>query len=142
MTRRLPTDDAVREAMTTVLAEAERLGRHATVTAVERRLGVPHPTFYRNYPELIDWFKSQAAALRQARTARGKAPHTDEQETLARLRRENEDLRRTVKIYAEKIRQLTLDNEGLQAVVNARAGVADLDARRRRAQSAGPIGPC
>jgi AcrR family transcriptional regulator len=141
MTRHLPTDNEVREAMAAVLAEAEQSGRHATVSAVERRLDIPHPTFYRNYKDLIERFKEQAGALRTARAARRAAPRTPLEETIARLRRENEDLRRTVNLYAEKIRQLTLDNDGLQAVVNARAGVADLDARRRRTDT-GATGPC
>jgi hypothetical protein len=118
--------------METVLAEAQDFGRHASVAAVERHLGIAHPTFYRNYPELIEWFKTQSSGLRQARTARGTVARTDEAEALRRLRRENEDLRRTVKIYAEKIRQLSLENEGLRAVANARSGVADLQDRRRR----------
>ena len=42
-----------------VLREATEAGRHPTVTAVERRLGIAHPTFYRNFPHLITWFKEQ-----------------------------------------------------------------------------------
>lgn len=142
MTRHLPSHETVRQAMATVLAEAQQTRRHAPVTAVERNLGIAHSTFYRNYPELIEWFKAQAAELRQARSARDTVPRTDQEETLGRLRRENEDLRRTVKIYAEKIRQLSLENEGLLAVANARSGVTDLqDRRRRRDEERGTGGP-
>ncbi len=49
---------------------------------------------------------------------------------MARLRRENEDLRTLTKLYAEAIRQLTLDHAELEAKVNAQAGVTTLDARR------------
>ncbi|MER7835357.1 hypothetical protein ABTY98_05450 [Streptomyces sp. NPDC096040] len=34
-------------------------------------------------------------------------------ETIARLRREKDDARRTIAVYAERIRQLTLENERL-----------------------------
>jgi hypothetical protein len=49
-----------------------------------------------------------------------------------RLRRGNEDLRRLVKIYAESIRQLTLDHLELEAKLNAAASVATLSSRRNR----------
>ena len=51
---------------------------------------------------------------------------------MKRLRRENEDLRRLVKIYAEAIRQLTLDHHELQARLNTAAGVTILADHRNR----------
>ncbi|GAA3082391.1 hypothetical protein GCM10020000_80480 [Streptomyces olivoverticillatus] len=123
MTRRLPTNDEVRTAMNTVFREAADAGRRATVTAVERRLDIPHPTFYRNYPELIIWFKDQVIARKDAAVPRPRASAAKTtEERNAELRRENEDLRRRVKIYAEALRQLTLDYGELQAKVNERAG--------------------
>jgi len=137
MTRQQPTDDEVRLAMNLVLAEAAATKRKATITAVERRLGVAHPTFYRNYPELIDWFKRQAAEQHTpADTARSRGADADE--TLARLRRENENLRRTVKIYAEAIRQLTLERTELEEALRHRSGVVDLAARREARAGHGP----
>jgi hypothetical protein len=131
MTRTLPTDDEVRHAMHLVLREAAEAGRRPTVTAVERRLGTTHPTFYRTYPDLIDWFKQQArhsaAATGPAATAR-----SDTAKQLASVRRDNEDLRRRIRIYAEALRQLTIDHAQLQADINAQAGVADLDTHRRQ----------
>jgi hypothetical protein len=53
----------------------------------------------------------------------GRSASIDQGEALARLRRENDDLRKLVKIYAESIRQLTLDNEDLYTRVKANAGV-------------------
>lgn len=47
MKRALPDADAVKAAIDTVLEEAAISGRRPTVTAVERRLGIPHATFQR-----------------------------------------------------------------------------------------------
>lgn len=128
MTRRLPTDQ---QAMNLILHETAGTGRRATITAVERRLGVPHPTFYRNYPHLIDWFKQQVQDHRAAPGPETTARRTDSSAQIAELRRENEDLRRRVRIYAEALRQLTLDHAQLQTKVIAQARVTDLDDHRR-----------
>ncbi|HUY44484.1 MAG TPA: hypothetical protein VMV92_01970 [Streptosporangiaceae bacterium] len=70
MRRYLPADDRVTAVMERVLAQAAQNGRRATVTAVERALGIPHATFDRNYRHLIDTFRQraqqQAAAARPA----------------------------------------------------------------------------
>src|ERR1019366_7879968 len=58
--------------------------------------GATSPTFYRNYPHLISWFKAQASAQQPAQLAAAStSTSTSADSTLARLRRENEDLRRT-----------------------------------------------
>jgi hypothetical protein len=130
--RELPTNDEVRLAMDLVLRGSAETGRRPTITAVERRLDVAHPTFYRNYPELIDWFKQQVQERKAARQAKTDTTRKDPAADIGRLRRENEDLRRLTKLYAEAIRQLTLDYAELEAKVNAQAGVTPLNARRGR----------
>lgn len=127
MTAHLPADDDVQAAMRQVLAEAATSGRRATITAVERQLHITHPTFYRNYPQLISWFKAQASAQQPAQPA---AATTSTDSALARLRRENEDLRRTVNIYAEAIRQLTVDNADLASELETQAAISHLDSHR------------
>jgi hypothetical protein len=129
--RQLPTNE-VRLAMDLVLQESAETGRRPTITAVEDLLDVAHPTFYRNYPELIDWFKQQRQAHATPRQADRTLARRDPAGEMARLRRENEELRTITKLYAEAIRQLTLDHADLDAKVNAHAGVTNLDARRRR----------
>lgn len=57
---------------------------------------------------------------------------TDPEQVIQRLRRENEDLRRLVKIYSESIRQLTLDHLELEAALNATASITTLSSRRSR----------
>ncbi|MFD6532113.1 hypothetical protein [Streptomyces sp. NPDC060184] len=111
MKRTLPDADTVKAAIDTVLSQAAATGRRPTVTAVERHLGIPHATFHRHYHDLIDTHFR----------ARGPAPappdekSRDRTETnLQRLRQENTDLRRTLVLYEEAIRQLTLQNAALR----------------------------
>jgi hypothetical protein len=133
MRRDLRADDQVTVVMERVLAQAAENGRRATVSAVERALGIPHATFDRNYRHLIDDFRQRAQ--QQAASTRKAGPvHTDAGpgQAMQRLRRGNEDLRRLVKIYAESIRQLTLDHSELEAKLNAAVGVTALGDRRSR----------
>jgi hypothetical protein len=127
MRRPLPPDEQVKAAMARVLAQAGENGRKATVTAVERALGIPHATFDRNYRHPIEDFRQrahdQSVTAKQARAISG---GKDPDQGIQRLRRENEDLRRLVKIYAESIRQLTLDHLELQAKLNASASITTL----------------
>jgi hypothetical protein len=145
MRRTLPADDQVEAAMARVLAQAAETGRKATVTAVERALGVPHATFDRNYRHLIDDFRrrahDQASTVKQARAISG---GKDPDQVIQRLRGENEDLRRLVKIYAESIRQLTLDQLELHAKLNASASIATLPPAGTSKQHPNetPIGSC
>jgi hypothetical protein len=84
--------------MERVLAQAAQNGLRATVTAVERALGIPHATFDRNYRHLIDTFRQRAQ--QQAAAARPAGPVSagnDPDQVIQRLRRENEDLRRLVR---------------------------------------------
>ncbi|MFI0984819.1 hypothetical protein [Streptomyces exfoliatus] len=130
MNRPLPTEEQVRTAMAAELADSETAGRRATVTNIERRLGVTHATFYRNFPDLIQWFQGQLAIRRDE--AATEKDTTKREDDLARLRRENTDLRKQAKIYAEAIRQLTLDKAALEDKLQSLEGVTGLDERRRQ----------
>ncbi|MFJ5927591.1 hypothetical protein ACIQF6_33850 [Kitasatospora sp. NPDC092948] len=129
MSPRLPTDEQVRAAMESELAESEAAARRGTVTNVEKRLGVTHATFYRNYPELITWFKTRLADRHRSATTPKNSARADDAN--ARLRRENSDLRKLVRIYAEAIRQLTGDKAALEDELQALSGVTNLAERRR-----------
>jgi hypothetical protein len=133
VTRPTLTDDEVQLAMNLVLREAQETGRRATITAVERRLDVKHATFYRNFPHLIAGFQEQADAQRNNPKAEQDARRkTSPEDTIADLRRENAQLRRTLAIYGEALRQLTLDYEEVRSQVQQSAQVADLTAHRNR----------
>ena len=133
MRQPLPADDQVNAVMARVLAQAATHGRKATVSAVERALGIPHATFDRNYRHLIDNFRErahdQAATAKRTRAA---SSGKDPDQAIQRLRRENQDLRRLVKIYAESIRQLTLDHLELETKLHAAADIAVLPSYRSR----------
>ncbi|WP_380286537.1 hypothetical protein [Kitasatospora purpeofusca] len=130
MSPHLPTDEQVRTAMESELAESEAAGRRATITNVEKRLGVTHATFYRNYPEPITWFTTRLADRHRPTTTPKNSARADDEN--ARLRRENSDLRKLVRIYAEAIRQLTVDKAALEDELQALGGVTSLIERRRR----------
>ncbi|MEV5920016.1 hypothetical protein AB0N42_20310 [Streptomyces pseudogriseolus] len=135
MTRPTLTDDEVQLAMNLVLREAQETGRRATITAVERRLDVKHATFYRNFPHLITWFQEKADAQRNTpKPEEDTKRKTTPEDTIADLRRENTRLRRTVAIYAEALRQLTLDYDEVRSQVQQSAHVTDLAAHRNRRQ--------
>ncbi|WP_107057196.1 hypothetical protein [Streptomyces sp. NRRL WC-3742] len=131
MTQPTLTEDAVRTAMNIVLREAREAGRRPTVSAVERRLGVKHATFYRNFPHLIDWFKQELHDQAPA-TEPDREPRKTPNEIITDLRRENTQLRRTVAVYAEALRQLTLDYEESRSQAHQKAGVTTLASRRTR----------
>ncbi|MFD3883992.1 hypothetical protein [Streptomyces microflavus] len=133
MTQPTLTEDEVRTAMSIALREAQEAGRRPTVSEVERRLGVKHATFYRNFSHLIDWFKEQVTTRDQIADAepdagRRKSP----KDVITDLRQENTQLRRTVAVYAEALRQLTCDYEESRSQVQQNADVTNLASRRKR----------
>ncbi|WAZ24388.1 hypothetical protein STRCI_005802 [Streptomyces cinnabarinus] len=133
MTRPTLTENDVKLAMDIVLRESQETGRRPTITAVESRLDIKHATFYRNFPHLIAWFQEQADAQRntpkpEQDTKQKKSPD----DTIADLRRENTQLRRTLAIYAEALRQLTLDYEEVHSQFQQSAEVTDLATHRSR----------
>ncbi|QDO42890.1 hypothetical protein FNV62_36390 [Streptomyces sp. RLB3-17] len=133
MTRPTLTDDEVQLAMDLVLREAQESGRRPTITAVERRLDVKHATFYRNFPHLIASFQERADAQRNIPKPEQDTKHKKTPEdTIADLRRENAQLRRTLGVYAEALRQLTLDYAEVRSQAQQTAHVTDLAAHRSR----------
>ncbi|KPI15163.1 hypothetical protein OK006_3036 [Actinobacteria bacterium OK006] len=88
-------------------------GRRPTVTTVERRLGIPHATFHRHYSDLIDeHFRPRIPAPAQPAPGEKTSGHTEA--NLRWLRQENTDLRRSLELYEEAIRQLALENDALR----------------------------
>src|SRR6266536_2225406 len=92
MTRTLPTTANVQQAMAQVLAEAATTGRRATISAVERRLGLPHATFYRNFADLIQQFQQQTSPPNTTAAPANGNGQDGPAETIRRLRSENEDM--------------------------------------------------
>ncbi|WP_327188305.1 hypothetical protein [Streptomyces sp. NBC_01334] len=133
MKRALPDADTVKATMDTVLEQAAATGHRPTVAAVERHLGIPHATFHRHYNDLIDeHFRPRIPA--PAQPAPGDETSGRTESNLRRLRQENTDLRRTLELYEEALRQLTLEN----AVLRQGAAVIPLPARARPASDTQP----
>ncbi|APS17667.1 hypothetical protein TK78_01020 [Streptomyces sp. Tue 6075] len=116
MSRPLPKDEQIRTEMEAELGESRSLGRRATVSNVGKRLGVTHATFYRNYPDQIEWFTAQLVARREAAvTVNDMTKHEDD---LDRLRRENTN-------------QLSMDKAALEDKLQTLGRIASLDQHRR-----------
>jgi hypothetical protein len=127
MKRDLPDADTVKAAIDAVLADAAAAGRRPTVTAIERRLGIPHATFHPHYADLIDTHFRPRIPTATTAQARSSEPDERREANLARLRQENTELRRTLTLYEEAIRQLAIENEALRTG----ATVIPLQARHR-----------
>ncbi|MBT1093528.1 hypothetical protein [Streptomyces sp. Tu102] len=134
MKRALPDTDTVKAAIDTVLAEAASSGQRPTVTAIERRLGVPHATFHRHYAHLIDTHFRPRIPAPRANSHTDQPQAAAKEDNLRRLRQEKTDLRRTLALYEEAIRQLTLENHALRSG----ATVVPLPARSRTSAPARP----
>jgi len=125
------TEAAVAQGVQAVLAEAEGAQRAATVSALAQHLGVSRQTLYRDFGEQTAALLTRDAERRSGIPApRGRTTDTDGQ-TIARLRREKDELTRHLHIYEDHIRRLTLDNARLTDELAKLTGVADLSARRR-----------
>lgn len=110
----LPTSDQVRQAMDEILQDATATGRRPTVRAVEQHLGISHPTFYRNYRDLISEY-FQPRATRWPQPAATISTNDKLANSEARLRLQVADLHKTVNLYEEAIRQQAIENEALRA---------------------------
>lgn len=124
MRRSLPTSDEVRQAMDAVLSEAAAISRQPTIAAVERRLGITHPTFYRHYSDLInEYFRPRATRHIRAVERVSSVEHDT---TERRLRQEIADLRKTIGLYGEAIRQLALENDALRTQLDEAGNITNL----------------
>lgn len=95
-------------------------------SALARRLNVPRQTLYRDFPDQITRLQTEAACS----ATQPRARNTDkDQQTIARLRAEKENLTRHLYIYEDHIRRLTLENEALRVAQQAHSGVTLISPR-------------
>ncbi|MEU3620484.1 hypothetical protein ABZ725_50775 [Streptomyces sp. NPDC006872] len=111
MKRALPDTDAVKAAIDHILDQAAATGRRPTV---ERHLGIPHATFHRHYNDLIDTHFRPRVPTPAPPAAPNEKTSERREANLHRLRQENTDLRRTLALYEEAIRQFTLESTALR----------------------------
>ena len=133
MTRQLPTEHHVRQAMDDVFQHSRQTGQRPTIAAVERKLDIAHATFHRHYADLItNYFQPRARTRASDTTPEQLSVDTRVSDALTRLRQENTDLRKLVQLYEEAIRQLTLDNHDLHSRLLDHAAVVPIGSRRGR----------
>jgi len=130
------TTEMVGEAVEDHLAQAAQDGKAATVTALANRLGVRRQTLYRDFGPVVTDFLSRDAA-RRTRQPRPPQDDTSDRKTIARLRREKDELTRHLHIYEDHIRRLTVANTRLTNEVIKLSGVTHL-ASAVRAQPRSP----
>lgn len=123
------TTETVAEAVEEVLAQATEAGRAATVTALASRLGVKRQTLYRDFGPAVTDFITRDAERRTRQPRPPKQISTD-RETIARLRREKDELTRHLHIYEDHIRRLTMENARLMQELAQRLGVVRLSDHR------------
>jgi AcrR family transcriptional regulator len=128
----LPGDDDVRAAADELLAEHREGGAYPSVSALAKRFNVNRTTFYRHYTAITNAMLDNAAQRHTDGPKRRPPRHTDgdRDETIRRLRTENNDLRRHLEIYEEHIRMLTIDNTTHRSQLEQLAGITDLNTRR------------
>jgi AcrR family transcriptional regulator len=128
----LPADDEVRATADELLTEHREGGAYPSVSALAKGFNVNRSTFYRHYSAITNAMLDSAAQQHADGPKRRLPRHTDgdRDETIRRLRTENNDLRRHLEIYEEHIRMLTIDNTNQKSQLDRLAGVTDLNARR------------
>ena len=124
------TTETVVEAVEDLLAQAAEQGKATTVTALADRLGVRRQTLYRDFGPAVADFLSRDAA-RRTRQPRPPRDDTSDRKTIARLRREKDELTRHLHIYEDHIRRLTVANTRLTNEVIKFSGVTHLNSVAR-----------
>jgi transposase-like protein len=128
----LPSDDDVRAAVDSLLAQHRAGGAYPSVSALARTFHVNRTTFYRHFSTITDGMLDSAAHQHTEGTKRRQLrhEHDDRDDTIRRLRSENADLRRHLDIYEEHIRMLTIENQRHKQQLDQLAAVTELKHRR------------
>jgi hypothetical protein len=138
VTRRivLPSHDDVQ---LTIKHIAEATGKPPTVLALARHLGLANTTFRRRFPDIT-------TELTQRRsTARSGSDLADGASRLAKIQRENAELRRAkleltehLELAIANIQRLTMDNHHLRQQLHAATNVTHISTTRPRRPRADP----
>jgi hypothetical protein len=88
------------------------------------------PTFYARFPEVVAEVVEIAAQAGHKTSGRPRDERAREQEAQMRiLRRERDDLRRHLDLYAEHIRRLTIENSKLREELERNSSVTVISPR-------------
>lgn len=123
------TDQQLRAVAAHLLEDAAVGHAKPTVTLLAERAGITRPTLYRNHPAAVEDFLAEVAKMRAAKR-RKTIPGRVDDDKLARLRHDNEQLKLHLDLYEEHIRRLTTENMRLCIELEAATGVARLSVMR------------
>lgn len=127
----MPAELSIDEVLSTIEClhrAASGSRRTLTVGEVAKELGLKRPTLYSRFPEAI----SALARLRESDGADGRfgRPRDERireaEDRLRTVRRERDELRSELGVYAERIRHLTTENAKLRKTLEAYAGVRSI----------------
>ncbi len=127
----MPSQQAVRDALADLRAEAETTGRHPSVLALAARVGLPNTTFRRRYPDICAELSAApqppGSSTTTTTTAYEKLAHAH-----ARLRQDHHALSEHLELAIANIQRLTLDNDALRSTLEATRSVSRLPDRPAR----------
>ena len=126
----IPARDEVLTALAQLQADAQNTGRQPAALALARRLGLANTTFRRNFPDIAAELAGQAAARQQ--TPPPPSRYDQLQQTSARLRQENRQLREQLELAAAVIQRITLENQRLRQELEAAGKVTPISSRAKR----------
>jgi AcrR family transcriptional regulator len=115
MSRRvdLPEEERVRQAMAEVIGQAHEANRQPTVTALAALLGLNYTTFWRHFPDIA---QEMVDLARTGRVSEDRQPGrvTTMTKDLARLKRDNTQLKHDLEVAKAVIQRLALENAELR----------------------------
>ena len=128
----MPSQQAVRDALSSLRAEAETTGRQPSVLALAARVGLPNTTFRHRYPDLCAELtqaprRSDAPVVAASATAYETLAHAH-----ARLRQDHNALSEHLELAIANIQRLTLDDDALRRALETARDVGRLPDRSAR----------
>jgi hypothetical protein len=126
----IPGRGEVITALAQLRAEAEITGRQPAVLTLARRMGLANTTFRRNFPDIAADLARRAAAHRQAPPSASR--YDQLQETSARLRQDNRQLREQLQLAAAVIQRIALENQRFREQLEAAGKVTAIASRAIR----------
>lgn len=126
MTTSRPSDEDVETAFRSYISAADVAGRDVTIAEFASHIGLKRPTLYSRFPGIV-------AAISDRKHVRAGTHKDKRQERIEQLevekteaRRAESEARRQVRVLANQVRSLTLENAELTKRLESIAGVTPL----------------
>jgi hypothetical protein len=121
MARPIPGRDEVLQALDRLHEAADRTGRLPSVLTLAGSVGMANTTFRRNFPDIVAEISAQTA--RRPQPAPPPSRYAELQESVARLRADNRELRGQLGAATAVIQRIALENHRLRQELEAAAAV-------------------